>query len=68
MIRNRWQGLPTALTLSLFIVLWMGFYVAGVWAFTERRAELDSKFPISSKELRRRKKEFYDWLGSRGRR
>jgi hypothetical protein len=68
MVRGLWHGLHIAPTLLLFVVLWIGFYFAGVWASTERRAELDRKFPISSKELRRRKRVFYDWLASRGRR
>ncbi len=63
-----WHGLHVALTLVLFVSLWTGFYFAGVWASTERRAELNKKFPISSKELRRRKRQFYDWLASQGRR
>jgi hypothetical protein len=68
MVRGLWRGLHITLTLLLFVGLWIAFYFAGVWASTERRAELDRKFPISSKELRKRKKEFYDWLASRGRR
>jgi hypothetical protein len=68
MVRGLWHGLHIALTLLLFVGLWIGFYFAGVWASTERRAELERKFPISSKELRRRKKEFFDWLASQGRR
>jgi hypothetical protein len=43
-------------------------YCAGFWALVDRPAELDRKFPTSSKELRRRKKELYDWLDSLGRR
>jgi hypothetical protein len=57
MARGVWHGLHIALTLLLFISLWAGFYFAGVWASTERRAELN-------KELRRRKKALYDWLAS----
>jgi len=47
---------------------WIGFYLAVFWALVYRQAELNKKFPISSQELRRRKKEFYDWLAARGRR
>jgi len=64
MARGVWHGLHIALTLLLFISLWAGFYFAGVWASTERRAELNKILPISSKELRRRKKALYDWLAS----
>jgi hypothetical protein len=51
----------------IFIALWIGFYFAGVWAVVDRLAELARKFPISSKELRRRTKAFYDQLSSKGR-
>jgi len=61
-------GLRFGLVLSIFIGLWIAIYFAGVWAAVDRPAELIRKFPISSKELRRRKKEFYDWLASQGRR
>lgn len=63
-----WSGLHITLALLIFIALWIGFYFAGVWAAVDRPAELNRKFPISSKELRRRKKTFYDWLDSQGRR
>ena len=63
-----WPGMHIALILLLFIGLSVGFYFAGIWATVERPAELDRKFPISSKEVRRRKKEFHDWLNSLGRR
>jgi hypothetical protein len=65
---HTWTGLHTAPTLLVFAGLWIGFYFAGIWAATDRPAELDKRFPISSKELRRRKKTFYDWLNSQGRR
>jgi Flp pilus assembly protein protease CpaA len=63
-----WTGLHTALTLFIFACLWTGFYFAGIWAATDRPAELDKKFPTSSRELQKRKKAFYDWLDSQGRR
>jgi hypothetical protein len=40
----------------------IGLYGAGFWALVDRPVELDRKFPTSSKELRRRKKELNDWL------
>jgi hypothetical protein len=40
-IHGVWHGLHVALVFLLFISLWIGFYCAGVWAYTERRAELD---------------------------
>jgi hypothetical protein len=61
-------GLHIILALLIFVVLWIGFYLAGVWAAVERPAELNRKFPISSKEVRRRRKAFRDWLASQGRR
>jgi hypothetical protein len=53
---------PLGWVFVLFVALWIGFYFAGVWAAVDRPAELNRKLPLSSKELRRRKKEFYDWL------
>jgi hypothetical protein len=52
----------------IFIALWGGFYLAGNWAAVERSAELERKFPTSSKDLRAKRKAFYDWLASQGRR
>jgi hypothetical protein len=57
-----------ALTLLVFTGLFVGLYFAGFWALVDRPDELNKKFPISSKELRRRKKEIYDWLDSLGHR
>jgi hypothetical protein len=53
------------MALLIFMGIWLGFYAAGSWAFF---AQLNTKIPISGKELRRRKKEFYDWLASLGHR
>ena len=39
----------------------MVFYALVEW-YWNRPAELATKFPISAKELRRRRKEFYDNL------
>jgi hypothetical protein len=63
-----WLELRLGATLLVFIALWVGFYFTGTWAIIDRPAELDRKFPINSRELRRRKKEFYDWVDSLGRR
>jgi hypothetical protein len=63
-----WHSLHTASVLLIFIVLWIGIYFAGVWVAVDRPAELDRKFPISGRELRKRKKAFYDWLASQRRR
>ena len=61
-------GLRFGLVLLIFVGLWIGIYFAGFWSAVDRPAELNRKFPISSNELRRRRKAFYDWLGSQGRR
>ena len=63
-----WLGLHLAAALLVFIALWVGFYFTGTWMIIERPAELDRKFLISSSELRKRKREFYDWVDSLGRR
>ena len=61
---------PTAhlALLLIFVVLWIGFYFTGIWTMVDRPAELNRKFPVSSKELHKRKKTFYNWLASQGRR
>jgi len=46
----------------VFFLLWILFIFVWRWVFFERPAELDRKIPISSKELRRRKKAFFDSL------
>jgi hypothetical protein len=51
-----WRGMHVTSVFLVFVVLWIGFYFAGVWIAIERPAELDRKFPISGKELGRRKK------------
>jgi len=63
-----WRGLPATLVLLIFVALWIGFYFTGIWIAVDRPDELKRKFPIGSKELSRRKREFYDWLASQGRR
>ena len=65
-VYETWPGYAWLVWL-IFICLFIGFYCAGFWALVDRQAELDRKFPISSKELRRRKKELYDWLDTLGR-
>jgi len=58
---HRWT-----VVVPIFLALWLGFYQAGLWS--SERTEEFKKLPISSHELRRRKKEFYDWLASQNRR
>src|SRR5579872_1003594 len=57
---------PLLLTLLLYGLAAV-FMTLGWWWFFERPNAAD-KIPTSSKELRRRKKEFYEWLDSQGRR
>jgi hypothetical protein len=47
--------------LMIFIVVWAGVFKTVVWTFMR-------KLPVTSAERRRRNREFYDWLGSQGRR
>jgi len=61
-----WPGSPVLLKFLIFIVLCVWCYFAGVWALIERPDELNRKYPLSGKELRRRRQQFYDWLDSLG--
>jgi ABC-type uncharacterized transport system permease subunit len=49
----------------LLAAFFVAFYFVGLWVHV--RNEQNKKLPTSSKELRRRTKEFYDWLASQGR-
>jgi hypothetical protein len=57
----RLRLIPTVL---LFIILEVACYHMGIWLMIERPEELDKKFPLSTKERRRRRQAFYDWLNS----
>jgi hypothetical protein len=62
-----WQSNPfiqhsTTFFADSFFLLWFLFSFVWRWVFFERGPELDRKIPVSSKELRRRKKEFFDDL------
>jgi hypothetical protein len=48
--------------LLVFVVLFILFSWVWRWVFFERGPELKKKIPVSSKELRRKKKEFFDDL------
>jgi hypothetical protein len=48
--------------LIVFFVLWVLFSFVWRWVFFERGPELDKKIPVSSKELRRRKRAYFDDL------
>jgi preprotein translocase subunit SecY len=61
-----WRQLsPTfgfAMLVLIFVVLAGAFYVLWMWLFFEHPAEIAKKLPISSSELRRKQKEFFDNL------
>ena len=61
-IQSMKPSLRLGAVLSIFLVAWFASHLVGHWAMFERPAELRKKLPISSKELRRREKEFYDNL------
>jgi hypothetical protein len=48
--------------LVIFVPMWLLFRIVWGWIFFQRRAELDKKIPVTSRELRKRKKEFFDSL------
>jgi hypothetical protein len=60
-IRGFWPGMNVLITFVVFVGLWVGFFVTGIWVFTR-------EFPITGAEHRRRSKQFYDWLRFQGRR
>jgi cell division protein FtsW (lipid II flippase) len=60
-VYHLWRTIPIPLILLMFIGLWAGFFITGLWIFNRN-------FPISGAERRRRNKQFYDWLRSQGRR
>jgi preprotein translocase subunit SecY len=51
-----------AVVFLIFVVLTVTFYVLWMWVFFEHPAEIAKKLPISSIELRRKKKKFFDTL------
>jgi len=46
----------------IFLVSFCACYLVWYWIFFTRSEELKKKLPISSKELQRKTKEFYDGL------
>jgi len=57
---------PLVVKCLIVCVFLFSFYVVGMWVSV--RNELNKKIPTPSHELRRRNKEFYNWLDSQGRR
>jgi len=61
------RNLPLIAVLAVYVG--SAVLVSFAWRlYFDRPEELRKRLPISSKEHRRRKKEFYDWLDSQGRR
>ena len=59
------QHSPTfgfAVVFLIFVVLTATLYVLWMWVFFEHPAEIAEKLPISSIELRKKKKNFFDTL------
>jgi hypothetical protein len=61
-----WHGLSPSFALCalfpIFVVLTSALYVVWMWVFFEHPAKIAKKLPISGKELRRKKKQFFDNL------
>jgi phosphotransferase system glucose/maltose/N-acetylglucosamine-specific IIC component len=64
-------GIDRSLSLTAMLAVYVGSVVVLRFAwrlYFDPPEELQKRIPISSQEHRRRKKEFYDWLDSQGRR
>ena len=68
MIHDHWPALHVAVLLLIFITLWAGFFLAGIWVFLYRPAELTRNFQLAAKNSAKEKENLYEWLGSQGRR
>lgn len=69
-VRAAW-ALYRNLSIAAMLVMYIASAVLLSFAwrlYFDRPEELGKRIPISSKERRRMKKEFYDWLASLGRR
>jgi len=60
------SSLPISIRVTIFVGLWIAIFFCGLWI--HERGEANKRIPVSSRELRRRTKAFYDWLASQGRR
>jgi hypothetical protein len=65
-IHGYWPHMSVGVLLLSSVALFVGFYFTGRWIAV--RNEQNKKLTTSVKELRRRSKEFYDWLDSQGHR
>ena len=57
---------PVVVKCLIVCVFLFSFYVVGMWVSI--RNELNKKISTPSHELRKRSREFYNWLDSQGRR
>lgn len=64
-LHRYWPEMSIGVLVLLAGAVFVPIFFAG-WRVAVRM-EQNKKLPTSSKELRRRTKEFYDWLGSQGR-
>lgn len=65
------SSLDRNLSLTAILIVYVGSaaLLSFAWRlYFDQPEELERKIPINSREYRRRKKEFYDWLGSKARR
>jgi hypothetical protein len=65
-IHGIWRNMPAWLIALTLIALLVVFYRLGI-LYGNQPAAVRKRVPISSEELRRRRKRFYDWLASQGR-
>jgi len=62
-------GVARNLSLTAMLAVYVGsvMVLSFAWRlYFDRPEEVEKRIPISSREHRRRKKEFYDWLDSQG--
>jgi len=59
-----WPDMSIWVLVFLSAAFFVAFYFAGLWVHV-RNAQ-NKKLPTNSTELRRRTKQFYDWLDSQG--
>jgi hypothetical protein len=63
-IHDYWPDISIRAFLLLSGGAFIALYFAGRWVAV--KSEMNRKLPTSSKELKRRTKEFYNWLASQG--
>jgi uncharacterized iron-regulated membrane protein len=63
-LHSYWPDMSIWVLVLLSAGFFVAFYFAGLWVHV--RNEQNKKLPTNSRELRRKTKEFYDWLDSQG--